>query len=203
MRQTAWAVAAAITLAVSRFAVVAIVARRTVTPFVDLADLSSVSGVAQARLVQIAGRARTLGFIGPSCLGVYEEHAVSTSDRDAMLTFVNGASEFTLRNAVPTNLDVAGAPLARDHGQLFASSRMHDPEHFGRKSRTEFFMQPCRIGSGGRPHIGIASFIDQPLDVDMGDRFLLQFAALGLGGEIIDQRAIDIAWVRIMAFDEI
>lgn len=151
----------------------AIVARRTVTPFVDLADLSSVSGVAQARLVQIAGRARTLGFIGPSCLGVYEEHAVSTSDRDAMLTFVNGASEFTLRNAVPTNLDVVPYLLAaRPYTSLTALA--------------------------DTPQVGIATFralrnaaIDGPFEI-------LAAAVNAIGGDFISRIWTDFYWYDVL-----
>src|SRR5688572_30721593 len=44
-------------------------------PFGNIEALSSVSGVAQARIALIAARARTLGQIGPSCAGVYEELA--------------------------------------------------------------------------------------------------------------------------------
>lgn len=78
----------------------AIVQRRSVRPFVDLADLSSVSGIAQARLALIAGRARAQGFIGNDCAGVYEELAVSQSDEAAILAYVNTASEAELSAVV-------------------------------------------------------------------------------------------------------
>lgn len=87
----------------------AIVARRTLTPFVSIADLSSVSGVAQGRLEQITGRAYTLDFIDVECAGMYEEHGVSYDERVAILAFVNTASLSALRNAVPNNLDAAPA----------------------------------------------------------------------------------------------
>jgi hypothetical protein len=83
----------------------AIVARRNVTPFVSMADLSSVSGVAQGRLEQIYGRAATLDFTDEDCVGVFEEHAVSWDHKNAILAFVNGASLASLHNAVPNNED--------------------------------------------------------------------------------------------------
>jgi DNA uptake protein ComE-like DNA-binding protein len=70
----------------------AIVARRASAPFVSIADLSSVSGVAEARLRQIGEGARANGYIGASCAGVYQELAVSADDRAAILTFVNTAA---------------------------------------------------------------------------------------------------------------
>lgn len=151
----------------------AIVARRNVTPFVDLADLSSVSGVAQARLVQIANRARTLGFIDATCEGVYEEHAVSSSDRVAMLAFVNGASESTLLNAVPTNLDVVPYLLAgRPYTTLTALA--------------------------DTPQVGIATFhslrnaaIDGPFEV-------LAAAVNALGGDFISRIWTDFYWYDVL-----
>ncbi len=99
----------------------AIVARRNVTPFVSMADVSSVSGIAQARLQQFHGRAATLDFIDADCPGVYEEHAVSYAHRTAILAFVNGASETTLRNATPNNLDVVPHLIAnRPYANLSA-----------------------------------------------------------------------------------
>lgn len=87
-----------------------IVARRATQPFVDLADLSSVSGVGQARIELIALYARTLGFIGAACAGVYEELAVSSDDRDAILAYVNSATEAELWDVARTEPDTV-APL--------------------------------------------------------------------------------------------
>lgn len=70
----------------------AIVVRRASSPFVSLLDLSSVSGIAQARLAQITAAARAENWIGPSCAGVYEELGVSTDDVSAILSYVNSAS---------------------------------------------------------------------------------------------------------------
>jgi DNA uptake protein ComE-like DNA-binding protein len=78
----------------------AILDRRAVTPFVDIADISSISGIAQARLAQITGRAYTLDFIDADCAGVYEEIAVSYDDRAAILTYVNSATEAELKDVV-------------------------------------------------------------------------------------------------------
>lgn len=69
-----------------------IVNRRAITPFVSIADLSSVSGIADARLRQIGEAARANGYIGAACAGVIQELAVSADDRTAMLSFINTAS---------------------------------------------------------------------------------------------------------------
>lgn len=78
----------------------ALVDRRTQSPFVDLADVSSVSGIAQARLAQLTARARTLDFIDADCAGVYEELAVSYDDAVAILDYANGASAAELEDVV-------------------------------------------------------------------------------------------------------
>lgn len=82
-----------------------LVARRAITPFVSMADISSISGVANARLVQMEGQARNDDFIDADCLGVFEEHAVSYTDGAAMLAFVNYATQLYLQRAMPLNLD--------------------------------------------------------------------------------------------------
>jgi DNA uptake protein ComE-like DNA-binding protein len=87
-----------------------IVGRRASRPFADVADLSSVPGIAQARLEQIAARARTLGFIAADCAGIYEELAVSAADRAAILAYVNSASQDELWNVARTEPDTV-APL--------------------------------------------------------------------------------------------
>ena len=43
----------------------------------------------------------------------------------------------------------------------------------------------------------------QLLDMNVGDRFLLQFSLLRLGREVVGECTIDIARMRVMAFDEI
>jgi hypothetical protein len=77
-----------------------IVARRTTRAFFDLIDLSSVSGVAQARLSQIAEAARAAGQIGPACVGVYEELGVSADDQTAILAYINSVTEGELQQVV-------------------------------------------------------------------------------------------------------
>ena len=89
----------------------AIVARRTLSPFVSIADLSSVTGVAQARLELIEDHARGDDFIDEDCAGVYEELAVSADDRGAILTFVNTASTARLTAALRFRPDVVGPQL--------------------------------------------------------------------------------------------
>jgi hypothetical protein len=88
----------------------AIVQRRAAQPFTSIEDLSSVSGIAQARLEQITGRARTLDFIDADCAGVYEELAVSYHDRAAILTYANIAAEAELWDVVRTEPNTV-APL--------------------------------------------------------------------------------------------
>ncbi len=78
-----------------------IVSRRATRLFTDLIDLSSVSGVAQARLWQIAEQgARASGQIGPACVGVYEELGVSADDRTAILAYINTVSAGELEQVV-------------------------------------------------------------------------------------------------------
>jgi DNA uptake protein ComE-like DNA-binding protein len=94
----------------------AITQRRATQPFVDLADVSSISGIAQARLEQITNRAYNLDFIDAECAGVYEELAVSHDDRIAILAYVNTAPEAELaevarsQNAATAAALVAGRP---------------------------------------------------------------------------------------------
>jgi DNA uptake protein ComE-like DNA-binding protein len=97
-----------------------IVARRASQPFVDIADLSSVSGIAQARLEQIAARARSLGAIDAGCAGIYEELAVSASDGAQILAYVNTASQDELWNVVRSEADTVAPALvaARPFGSL-------------------------------------------------------------------------------------
>jgi hypothetical protein len=95
-----------------------IVTRRSQRPFTDLIDLSSVSGVAQARISLIAERARAAGQIGPACVGVYEELGVSADDRAAIFAYINTVTpgelqqvvRFQAENTVPALL--AGRPYS-------------------------------------------------------------------------------------------
>ena len=78
-----------------------LVTRRASSPFVSLADLSSVRLVGQARLEQLAGGARTEGFIGPSCVGVLDGLALSTDDAAAIVSLVNTISDSELHDVLP------------------------------------------------------------------------------------------------------
>ena len=88
----------------------AIIARRTLSPFVSLADLSSVQGIAQARLELITAAARSASYIDADCAGVYEELAVSADDSGAILTFANTASSERITAALRFKPDTV-APL--------------------------------------------------------------------------------------------
>lgn len=89
----------------------AVVARRTQAPFVSIADLSSVSGIAQGRLEQITSAARGADFIDADCAGVYDELAVSADDRGAILAFVNTASSERLTAALRFRPDTVAPAL--------------------------------------------------------------------------------------------
>jgi DNA uptake protein ComE-like DNA-binding protein len=78
-----------------------LVTRRATSPFVSLADVSSVRLVGPARLEQLAGGARSEGFIGSSCVGVMNGLAVSTDDSAAMVSLVNTISDSELHDVLP------------------------------------------------------------------------------------------------------
>ncbi len=96
-----------------------LVARRATAPFVSIADVSSVSGVADARLRQIGEAARAQGAIGASCAGVIQELAVSADDAAAMLSFANTAS-------VDDLIDALRASNAEDIGPQLVAARPYD-----------------------------------------------------------------------------
>lgn len=78
-----------------------LVTRRAVSPFVSLADVSSVQLVGPARLVQIEGGARTEGYIGASCVGILDDLAISTDDAAAMVALVNSISSTEMHDILP------------------------------------------------------------------------------------------------------
>lgn len=78
-----------------------IVGHRASAPFVTLADLSSVNQVGEVRLTQIHQGARAEGFVGASCVGIYDELAVSADDAAAMVARVNSASSTELHDYLP------------------------------------------------------------------------------------------------------
>lgn len=78
-----------------------IVNRRALSPFVSIADLSSVSLVAEVRLTQIYQASRTEGYTGADCLGIFDELAVSADDGQAMVARVNLVSSTQLHGYLP------------------------------------------------------------------------------------------------------
>lgn len=88
-----------------------IYARRVSRPFADIADISSVSGVAEARLEAIARRAMQLYYTDYDCAGITGEIALSIDDRDAILAWANTASFDTIRAACREDPDNAAAAL--------------------------------------------------------------------------------------------
>ena len=78
-----------------------LVARRASTPFVSLADVSSVRGVGPARLVQIEQGSRARGYVGSSCVGILDNLALSTDDAAALVSLVNGVSDSELHDILP------------------------------------------------------------------------------------------------------
>ena len=78
-----------------------LVTRRTASPFVSLADVSSVRLVGPARLEQLAGGARAQGFIGSSCVGVMDGLAVSADDAAAIVSLVNTIDDSELHDVLP------------------------------------------------------------------------------------------------------
>lgn len=78
-----------------------LVTRRTSSPFVSLADVSSVRLVGPARLEQIEGGARAEGFIGASCAGILDDLALSTDDAAEMVSLVNSLSSTELHDILP------------------------------------------------------------------------------------------------------
>ncbi|MBZ4416483.1 hypothetical protein [Myxococcus sp. RHSTA-1-4] len=78
-----------------------LVTRRTALPFVSLEDVSSVRLVGESRLAELELGARTEGFIGPSCIGIMDELAISADDEAAMVALVNGISSTELHDILP------------------------------------------------------------------------------------------------------
>ncbi|WP_228556880.1 hypothetical protein [Myxococcus sp. AB025B] len=78
-----------------------IIAARTVAPFTTLARLSGVSEMGPVRLKQLEHGARAEEYIDQSCLGIYDELALSQDDAAAIVTLVNTASPNTLYAVLP------------------------------------------------------------------------------------------------------
>ncbi|QRO00166.1 hypothetical protein JRI60_14660 [Archangium violaceum] len=78
-----------------------LVTRRASSPFVSLADVSSVRLVGPTRLEQLTTGARYEGFIGSSCIGILDGLAVSTDDAAAIVSLVNTISDSELHDVLP------------------------------------------------------------------------------------------------------
>ncbi|WP_426749664.1 hypothetical protein [Myxococcus sp. Y35] len=78
-----------------------LVNQRATAPFTTMAQVASVSGVGAARLTQIEGASRELGFITSTCAGIYDELALSTEDAAAVVSLVNTVAAHTLYAILP------------------------------------------------------------------------------------------------------
>ena len=78
-----------------------LVGRRTTAPFVSLADVSSVRLMGESRLKQLEVGARTEGYIGASCVGIFDSLAISTDDAAAIVGLVNTISSTELHDILP------------------------------------------------------------------------------------------------------
>ncbi len=78
-----------------------LVARRTTSPFVMLAEVSAVSGVGPARLEQIEGGARAQSYIGPSCVCIMGELALSADGGAAIVSLVDTIHDSELHDVLP------------------------------------------------------------------------------------------------------
>lgn len=77
-----------------------VVSARTSQPFSSIASVVAVNGVAEARLQQMLTAARTGGFVGTSCSGIYDQVAVSTTEASAMVDLANQASSEELHGVL-------------------------------------------------------------------------------------------------------
>jgi hypothetical protein len=75
--------------------------QRAIAAFTSIADLSAVDQMGAARLTQLHGGALAEGYIGSSCVGIYDELAVSTDDQAAMVALVNSISDTELHDVLP------------------------------------------------------------------------------------------------------
>ncbi|MFP2924969.1 hypothetical protein ACLESO_07075 [Pyxidicoccus sp. 3LG] len=88
-----------------------LVATRATTPFVTLAQLSAVTGVGPARLEQLETGARAHSYIGPGCVGIMDELAISADDDAAIVSLVNAISDSELHDVLPDAWNGASALL--------------------------------------------------------------------------------------------
>ncbi|KFA88418.1 lipoprotein [Archangium violaceum] len=78
-----------------------LVARRAISPFVSLADISSVRLVGPTRLDQLAAGARAKGYLPSSCIGILDGLALSTDDAAAIVSLVNSIHDSELHDVLP------------------------------------------------------------------------------------------------------
>lgn len=88
-----------------------IVATRSISPFVTLKSLSSVTGMGTFRLKQIEHEARAEEYIDQACAGIYEELALSADDAAALVDYVNTVSEVELEGVLQFLIN----PMAKDN----------------------------------------------------------------------------------------
>lgn len=70
-------------------------------PFSTLAGLSAVNQMGAVRLTQLTQGARTEGYITASCVGIYDELAVSADDQTALVGLVNTISGEEIHDILP------------------------------------------------------------------------------------------------------
>ncbi|RKI39379.1 hypothetical protein D7Y27_22085 [Corallococcus sp. AB004] len=78
----------------------AIVSTRAAQPFGSVASVVAVNGVAEVRLQQLFTAARTGGFVGATCSGIYDEVALSTAEASTLIDFVNEANREEIRGTL-------------------------------------------------------------------------------------------------------
>ncbi|HVE82841.1 MAG TPA: hypothetical protein VND93_08325 [Myxococcales bacterium] len=78
-----------------------IVGARSVTPFTNVASLSAVYGMGPVRLSQTYQGALAEGYVTSSCVGIFDELAVSTDDQAQMVALVNGISSEEMHDILP------------------------------------------------------------------------------------------------------
>jgi hypothetical protein len=78
-----------------------LVGQRAVSPFTTLAQVASVRLVGATRLAQLESGARAEGYLGPDCVGIRDELAVSSEDEAAMVELVNSVSSSELHDVLP------------------------------------------------------------------------------------------------------
>ncbi|WP_307734596.1 hypothetical protein [Pyxidicoccus parkwayensis] len=78
-----------------------LVAQRATIPFASVAQLSAVQGMGEARLKQLEGGARALSYISASCVGIFDELALSADDAAAIVSLVNTIADSELHDVLP------------------------------------------------------------------------------------------------------